>query len=88
MWWKTTQADTNQRAVDFIDLDAALAPRKGRGPALVVLTPPGAQSTNNGRTEAFVTVTDLGVTAKMSPFGSLVWVTQLSSGKPVMNVVA
>ena len=81
--WRTTQADTNQRAVDFIDLDAALAPRKGRGPALVVLTPPGAQSTNNGRTEAFVTVTDLGVTAKMSPFGSLVWVTQLSSGKPV-----
>ena len=30
-----------------------------------------------------MTVTDLGVTAKMSPFGSLVWVTQLSSGKPV-----
>ena len=81
--WRTTQTETNTRAVDFIDLDAALSPRKGRGPALVVLTPPGSQSAQNGRTEAFVTVTDLGVTAKMSPFGSLVWVTHLSSGKPV-----
>lgn len=82
--WRTTQAETNQRAVDFIDLDAALAPRKGRGPALVVLTPPGTtKDPRGGRTEALVTVTDLGVTAKMSPFGGLVWVTQLSSGKPV-----
>jgi alpha-2-macroglobulin len=80
--WKTTQAEVNHRAVEFIDLDAALSPRKGRGPALVVLTPPGAQTTQNGRTEALVTVTDLGVTAKMSPFGGLVWVTHLSTGKP------
>jgi hypothetical protein len=82
--WKTTQAETNQRAVDFIDLDAALSQRKGRGPALVVLTPPGTlRDAHGGRSEALVTVTDLGVTAKMSPFGGLVWVTQLSSGKPV-----
>ena len=82
--WRTTQAEVNQRAVDFIDLDAALSPRKGRGPALVVLTAPGTtKDPRGGRTEALVTVTDLGITAKMSPFGGLVWVTQLSSGKPV-----
>lgn len=81
--WKTLDAEENTRAVDFIDLDAALAPRKGRGPALVVLTPPGTMTAAYGRTESFLTVTDLGVTAKMSPFGGLVWVTQLSTGKPV-----
>jgi alpha-2-macroglobulin len=84
--WVTTRAATNERAVDFIDLDAALAPRKGRGPALLVVTPPGSVTDNSGsRIESLVNVTDLGVTAKMSPFGSLVWVTQLSTGKPVTN---
>ncbi len=81
--WRNAQADTNQRAVDFIDVDAALAARKGRGPALLVLSPPGSLSGGGGRTEALVTVTDLGVTAKLSPFGGLVWVTQLSTGRPV-----
>lgn len=82
--WKTVRADENLRNVEFIDLDAALNSRKGRGPALIVLSPAGAYSDSSaGRTEAMVTVTDLGVTAKVSPFGSLVWVTQLSSGKPV-----
>ncbi|MBX3203532.1 MAG: hypothetical protein KF764_00625 [Labilithrix sp.] len=81
--WVTTRAATNQRAVDFIDLDAVLAPKKGRGPALLVVSPPGALKDNySGRVESLVNVTDLGVTAKMSPFGSLVWVTQLSSGRP------
>lgn len=81
--WVTTRAETNQRAVDFLDLSAALAPRKGRGPALLVVAPPGAlKDDRGGRVESLVNVTDLGVTAKMSPFGSLVWVTHLSSGKP------
>ncbi len=83
--WTTTHADTNQRQVDFIDLDAVLSPRKGRGPALIVLAPPGAGRDGYGRTESFVNLTDLGVSAKMSPFGSLIWVTQLSTGKPVQN---
>ncbi|HRG94749.1 MAG TPA: MG2 domain-containing protein [Polyangiaceae bacterium] len=81
--WRSPQAAANQRAVDFIDLDATLSGRKGRGPALLVLSPPGSVSGGGGRAEAFVTVTDLGVTAKLSPFGGLVWVTQLSTGKPV-----
>lgn len=83
--WVTTHADTNERAVDFLDLDAVLAPKKGRGAALVVLAAPGTLTDTGSynRTESMVTVTDLGVTAKMSPFGGLVWVTQLSTGKPV-----
>ncbi len=81
--WRSPQAPANQRAVEFIDLDAALSGRKGRGPALLVLSPPGSVSGGSGRSEAFVTVTDLGVTAKLSPFGGLVWVTQLSTGRPV-----
>ena len=84
--WTNTHADTNTRAVSFIDLDAVLAPRKGRGPALLIVSPPGLAADDSfGRTESLVTVTDLGVTAKLSPFGGLVWVTQLSTGKPVAN---
>ncbi|MGC4066332.1 MAG: alpha-2-macroglobulin family protein [Polyangiaceae bacterium] len=33
--------------------------------------------------DAVVNVTDLGISAKMSRFGSLVWVTRLSTGEPV-----
>ena len=82
--WITHAAPENERAVDFLDLDAALAPKKGKGPALLVVSPPGVTAANgSGRTEQFVTVTDLGVSAKMSAFGSLVWVTSLATGKPV-----
>jgi len=77
--WKLTHADVNQRQVDFLDLDAALASHHGRGATLLALIPPGGESA----TESLVTVTDLGVTAKLGPYGGLVWVTQLSTGKPV-----
>lgn len=77
--WTTVNADVNERAVEFIDLDAVLASKKGRGPALVVLTAPGEGTDKN----ELLTVTDLGVTAKLSPFGGLIWITHLSSGKPV-----
>jgi alpha-2-macroglobulin len=83
--WRSPSAAENERAVDFLDLDAALASRRGRGPALVVLAPPGLSADGRERTESFITVTDLGVSAKMSPYGGLVWVTQLSSGKPVQG---
>jgi alpha-2-macroglobulin len=81
--WTTTRSPANERAVEFIDLDAVLAPRKGRGPALLVLSAPGLGSDTSQNVAKLVNVTDLGVTAKMSPFGGLVWVTQLSTGKPV-----
>jgi len=77
--WTLPKAGVDERAVDFLDLDAALAQHHGRGPVLVALQPPGGQ----GGQQALVTVTDLGVTAKMGPYGGMVWVTQLSTGKPV-----
>lgn len=81
--WITNHAATNERAVDFLDVDAALAPKKGKGPALLIVEPPGSTTSGaSGRTENFVSVTDLGISAKMSAFGSLVWVTSLQTGKP------
>jgi alpha-2-macroglobulin len=80
--WTTTSAAVNERAVSFIDVDSVLASRKGRGPALFVVSPPGLTG-DYGSSESFVTVTDLGVTAKMSHSGGLVWVTRLSTGAPV-----
>jgi alpha-2-macroglobulin len=77
--WTLTHADVNEREVDFLDLDAALATHHGLGPALLAVIPPGGQNA----VESLVTVTDLGVTAKMGPYGGLVWVTHLSTGKPV-----
>ncbi len=77
--WTSPVAAENERAVDFLDLDQALATHHGKGPALVVVAPPGGK----GDSAALVTVTDLGLTAKMSPFGGVVWVTQLSTGKPL-----
>src|SRR5208282_2454756 len=47
--------------------------------AMVALAVPGEQSARS----TLVRVTDLGVTAKASRLGSLVWVTSLATGKPV-----
>jgi uncharacterized protein YfaS (alpha-2-macroglobulin family) len=77
--WSVTHAATNEREVSFLDLDQTLASHHGRGPAFLALFAPGGQS----RTESIVTVTDLGVSAKLGPYGGLVWVTHLSTGKPV-----
>ena len=79
--WVVTHAGLNEREVDFLDVDAALVNRHGRGPALLAVIPPGGEAP----TESLVMVTDLGVTAKMGPYGGLIWVTHLSSGKPVAN---
>jgi len=77
--WETPDPAANTRIVRTVDLDALLAPG-GRGTALLALGTP-AQATPIR--EQLVSVTDLAVTAKMSKFGSLVWVTRLSTGKPV-----
>ncbi len=77
--WETPDPAANVRIVRSVDLDALLAPSH-RGTALLALGTP-AQTTP--LREQLVSLTDLAVTAKMSKFGSLVWVTSLSSGKPV-----
>ena len=58
--WKSKVAVTNERAVEWVDLGAKLAVRRGLGPALLVAEPPQSPSADGG-SEAFVTVTDLGV---------------------------
>lgn len=77
--WETIDPAANTRVVRNVDLDALLAPA-GRGTALLALGTPGDPSPAR---QQLVSVTDLAVTAKMSRFGSLVWVTSLSTGKPV-----
>ena len=56
-----------------VPIEPLLAAHGGRG-AFVVATPSETRIAN---------VTDLALTAKMSRFGSLAWVTRLSDGKPV-----
>jgi hypothetical protein len=66
----------NTRAVRSVDLDALLG-KTGRGAAVVAAQVPGESFKR-----ALVRVTDLGITAKASRAGSLVWVTSLATGKP------
>jgi uncharacterized protein YfaS (alpha-2-macroglobulin family) len=46
---------------------------------------PGTPEARNVTEVRLVQVTDLGISAKISRFGSLVWVSRLSDGKPVAN---
>lgn len=77
--WQTSDPAANVRVVRSIDLDALLAPTH-RGVALLALGTPAQTSPLR---EQLVSLTDLAITAKMSKFGSLVWVTSLATGKPV-----
>jgi alpha-2-macroglobulin len=77
--WVTPGVPENTRAVSPLDLDTLLASSAGRGVAYVELDVPGTGSA----TRRLVTVTDLAVTSKLSRYGSMIWVTQLSTGKPV-----
>ncbi len=79
--WITPSSSENVRTVRWMDLDALVGGTRGSHAAIVALAIPGS-SPNPARTE-FFDVTDLGVTAKVSRYGSLVWVTRLSTGEPV-----
>ena len=69
----TPGAPRNTSVAKQVPIETLLADRGGRG-AFVVAT---ENETKLG------SVTDLALTGKMSRFGSLVWVTRLSDGKPV-----
>ncbi len=75
------QGAKNEYVNRTVALDQVLSGSKGRGAALF------ATRFNNGRrTETqlhMVQVTDLAVSAKLSRFGSIAWVTRLSDGKAV-----
>ena len=77
--WINPSAPENVRAVRTVDLDALLGGPGARGAALLAVALPG----NMGDpTAELVTVTDLAVTAKVSRYGSVVWVTRLSTARP------
>jgi uncharacterized protein YfaS (alpha-2-macroglobulin family) len=81
--WVSPGVPENVRSVRTLDLDALLATTAGSRVALVALAIPGTSETA-ARTQ-MLDITDLGVTAKMSRYGSLVWVTRLSTGEPVAD---
>jgi uncharacterized protein YfaS (alpha-2-macroglobulin family) len=86
--WVNPGAPENVRSVQTVDLDALLVGPAGgtgasaRGAALLAVALPGNMTEPNA---SLVTVTDLAVTAKLSRYGGLVWVTRLSDGAPVAN---
>jgi uncharacterized protein YfaS (alpha-2-macroglobulin family) len=72
---------TNVRWVKTVALDTLLADTHGRGAALVGMRAPGRYSPYID--VRAVAATDLAISAKMSRFGSIVWVSRLSDGAPV-----
>jgi alpha-2-macroglobulin len=77
----TQNVRQNRPSTKQVPLAPLLASRGGRG-ALVVATEFAGRS-GPARQVKIASATDLGITAKMSRFGSLVWVTHLSDGRPV-----
>jgi uncharacterized protein YfaS (alpha-2-macroglobulin family) len=78
--WVSPGAPENVRSVRMVDLDALIGGPAARGAALLALAFPGRMG---APTTTVVTVTDLAITAKVSRYGGLVWVTRLSDGAPV-----
>ena len=63
-----------------------LGGKERRGPVGIALRYTSRPGTHQARTDdqgVVTQVTDLAISAKVSPHGSLVWVTKLSSGAPV-----
>ncbi len=75
----------NVQSVKKVSLDAVLAGRKGRGVVAFAVRAPVRSETHEET--RVVSLTDLAITAKMSRFGSVVWVTRLSDGKPVPGAI-
>lgn len=79
-----TVRPTTPRNVTFekkVSIDALLTPKKGRGAFAIGLSRPAGRSV--AQSFDLVSVTDLGISARLSRFGSFVHVSRLSDGKPV-----
>lgn len=83
----------NQRVIQRVDLGRAVG-KGGKGLLAIELSAKlrerkkdkqGQPRYSETIDRALVRVTDLGVMAKYSPFGTLLWVTSLSTGKPVAS---
>ncbi|MGZ3475237.1 MAG: alpha-2-macroglobulin family protein, partial [Polyangiales bacterium] len=77
-WWSPGVPE-NVRAVRTIDLDTVIG---AHGAGLLALDVPGQATPTQ---QALVNVTDLAISARVSKYGALVWVTRLSTGAPVPN---
>ena len=76
--WITPGAPKNTRSVRLLDMRAVLNGNP-KGTAFIALAGLGQL---DSITQQLINVTDLGITARISRFGSLVWVTHLSTGVP------
>ena len=79
-------AATNRPATHLVRTEEVLGGKGKRGPLAIGIAYTSRPGTRGARTESearIVQVTDLGISAKVSPHGTLVWVTRLSSAAPV-----
>jgi len=79
-------ADPNRSATHVIRPADVLGGKDKRGPLLIATRYTaniGDHGTREFSEHKIVQVTDLGISAKISPYGSLVWIKRLSDGKPV-----
>ncbi|WP_437805258.1 Ig-like domain-containing protein [Sorangium sp. So ce1078] len=79
-------AATNAPSTHLVRASEVLGGEGKRGPLAIGISYTARPGTRHARTasEAVIAqVTDLGISAKVSPNGSLVWVTRLSTGAPV-----
>ncbi len=76
----------NRRTLKDVSLDALLAGTHQRGAAVIGLRAAG-RGGGVWPDIRVVSVTDLGISAKLSRFGSVVWVSRLSDGQPVRGAV-
>ncbi len=75
----------DERKVHALNLSRALGNAKTGAVYFDVYTPDLKTRWDNGMRRSLVVVTDLGMTIKEASGGDLVWVTRLSTGKPVAN---
>ena len=78
--WITPSVPRNIRYVQHLDLSSLLA-GSPRGAALMITV--AGLGELSSPVQSLINLTDLGMSARISRFGSLVWVTRLSSGSPV-----
>lgn len=78
--WISPRVPKNTRAVQQLDLREVLR-GASTGTAVVSLIGLGQLESQ----DTLINVTDLGISAHMSRFGSVVWVTRLSTGEPVRD---
>lgn len=79
-------AAINKPAVHPVDPADVLGGKDRRGAMMIGISyraRPGTPSARTTDSTALIALTDLGISAKVSPRGSLVWVTRLSTGAPV-----